>query len=276
MHNIPSYEISDRAPWRVDVAELWRYRHLVWLLAWRSIRIRYKQTVLGLLWAVVAPLAFTVIFFAFFRIVSVRPTGGLPQAPVMFLGLILWQLFSRGLTEASVSLTNNSGLITKVYFPRLALPLAAVVSSLADFAITLVLLAALLLWYAVPLSPHVLLAPLFVLHMLALTLGCGLWLAAIDGFFRDLRHAIPLLLQLGMLVSPVVYVTSSLVPEKLRTLYDLNPLVAPLEGFRWSLLVGAEPPEAAMIVKSVAITIVLLFTGMVFFNRVERSVIDRV
>jgi lipopolysaccharide transport system permease protein len=199
----------------------------------------------------------------------------LPLAPTIFCGLILWQFFSRALTDASTSLSSNANLITKVYFPRMVLPLAAIVASLADLVISLIFLAALFVWFGLPVTPKMLCAPVFILQTFVLVLGFGLWFAAIDGLFRDMRHAMPLLLQLGMLVSPVVYVTS-LIPAKLKIIYELNPIVAPLEGFRWSMIAGAPAPDLGMLGKSLLIMVVLLVTGNIFFSRVERLVIDSI
>jgi lipopolysaccharide transport system permease protein len=262
--------------WAIDLAEIWEYRALAVLLAWRSIRIRYKQTVLGLLWAVIAPVAFTAIFVLFFSLTPIRPSNNLPYVPAAFSGMILWQFFSRGVTDAGVSLTANANLITKVYFPRVILPLAAAISSLAELLITLVLLFGLLLWYRVSTGLQLLLAPLFVLQVFVLVVGFGFWLSAIDGLFRDLRHALPLVLQLGILVSPVAYTTNALVPLKWRWIYQLNPMVAPLEGFRWATLSGAPGISLTEIGISVAITLTVLISGAVFFARVERKIIDLV
>lgn len=260
----------------LDLAELWHYRHLIWLLAWRNIRVRYKQTALGLLWAILAPVAFTLIFVAFFRIVPIKATEDLPYVPTAFAGLVLWQFFSRALTEAGSSLTGNANLITKVYFPRLVLPLAGVVSALADFLVSFVLLGLLLALYGLAPPTRVVLVPAFTALTAVFVLALGLWLAAIDGLYRDVRHAVPLLLQLGMLVSPVAYTTTALVPERWRGLYELNPMVGLLEGFRWALLQGTAPLGVEAVVKSIVITVVLLVGGLMFFAAVERTVVDRV
>ena len=272
----PVHVIAARRRWMMDLSELWEFRHLVMLLALRSIRVRYKQTILGVLWAVISPIAFTAIFVLFFQLVPVRPTSDLPYVPTVFAGMILWQFFSRGLTEAGVVLTANANLITKVYFPRMALPLSAVVASLADLLINLALLAVLLVWYGIVPTAKILLAPLFVGQVFVLVLACGIWMSAIDGLFRDFRHALPLVLQLGMFVSPVAYTTAALVPEKWHWLYSLNPMVFPLEGFRWSLLPGAASLDLATLAINIAVTLSLLVTGVLFFSRVERLIVDHV
>jgi lipopolysaccharide transport system permease protein len=246
------------------------------LLAWRHIRARYKQTVLGLLWAVIVPVAFTVIFVIFFRLVPAQPTGSLPYVPSVFSGMIIWQLFSRGVAEGATSLTANASLITKVYFPRIVLPLAAVLSAVFDVLVSFVLLAGVLVWFQSPLQPQMLLAPLFVFQVILIVISFSLWLSAIDGVFRDLRHALPLILQLGMFVSPVAYTTAAIVPQKWTWLYEYNPLVGPLDGFRWALLQGAPMVSASAEIKSLVITTGLLVVGLWFFARMERTIVDRV
>jgi lipopolysaccharide transport system permease protein len=270
------YEIrSDTRP-SFQVGELWSYRHLLFLLAWRHIRVRYKQTVFGLLWAVIVPVAFTAIFVLFFGFISVRATGGAPYVPSAFAGLVLWQLFMRGISEASTSLSGNAALITKVYFPRTILPLAAIVSALFDTLISCLLLAVVLLWYGALSWERAIFAPLFMLQMLFIVVAVGFWLSAIDGLFRDLRHALPLVLQLGMFVSPVAYSSSALIPDKWRRIYDLNPLVAPLDGFRWALVTGTSPLNLESLIISLGITTALLISGAIFFAYMERAIVDRV
>jgi len=275
-HGTPVFEVRAGALARIRVRELWDHRHLVLLFAWRHIRIRYKQTVLGIGWAVLAPVAYTLIFLLLFRLVPVAPTGDLPLVPAIFAGTILWQFFSRGLTDAGTSLTANANLITKVYFPRLVLPASAVLASLFDLAVSSTLLALVLLFYGVAPGWSVLAAPLCVLHVFLLALGLSLWLAAIDGLYRDLRHAVPLLLQLAMFVSPVGYTTAGLVPAAWRWLFELNPIVAPIEGLRFALIPGAPAPSAMIVGQSVALTLVLLVAGALFFARTEQTVVDRV
>jgi lipopolysaccharide transport system permease protein len=275
-HGRYAYDIGPDTLRGLHLGDLWHYRHLAWLLAWRNVRVRYKQTLLGMAWGVLAPVAYTLIFVLLFRLVPVKAAGELPYVPAVFTGMVLWQLVSRGLADAGTSLTSNANLITKVYFPRLVLPLASVLSGLADFLVALVLLALVLAWYGIVPPASVVAAPLFILLAVLVTIGGSLWLSATDGLFRDVRHAVPLLLQLGMFASPVAYTTSAIVPEHWRWLYELNPVVACLEGFRWSLLPGATPPSFAMLAKAAFVTVVLLVGGLLFFARVERTVVDRV
>jgi lipopolysaccharide transport system permease protein len=272
----PVFEISSSVLHAFRLSELWQYRHLATLIAKRHIRARYKQTAFGVLWAIIVPVAFTSIFVIFFRLVQVQAAGSVPYVPAAFAGMVLWQLFARGVSEGATSLTSNASLITKVYFPRVVLPLAAVLSALFDFMISFVLLAGILFWFRLPLHEHMLLAPLFVLQMALLVLAFSLWLSAIDGIIRDLRHALPLVLQLGMFVSPVAYTSSAIVPEKWRWLYELNPLVGPLDGFRWSLLQGAPAMTWSAEVQSLIFTLCLLVSGLVFFARMERTIVDSI
>lgn len=259
-----------------NLTELWLYRHLVVLLAWRNIRVRYKQTLLGVAWALLGPVGFTLTFMLLFRLVPIKASGDLPYVPATLAGMILWQFFSRSLIEAGSSLTNNANLITKVYFPRVVLPLASIIACFADFMVSLVLLMAVMAWYAVLPGTEIMAAPFFLLLTVLLAIGLSLWLSAIDGLYRDIRHAIPLLLQFGMFASPVAYTTSAIVPPTWRWLYDLNPMAGLIEGFRWALLPGSTAPHTETLLSSLAITVVLLLTGALFFARMERTIVDRV
>jgi lipopolysaccharide transport system permease protein len=258
-----------------DLGELWRYRHLVLLLALRNLRARYKQTALGFLWAILAPVGFTIIFVIFFRIVPVNAAGSVPYVPTVFAGLVVWQFFNRALVDGGSSLTANSNLITKVYFPILALPISSLLAALCDFLVSCVILAILVVAYGLWPGARLIAAPLVVAYLFILGLGFSLWLSAIDGLWRDLRHALPLLLQLGMFVSPVAYVTGALVPERWRNLYEWNPIVAPIEAFRWAVL-GGEAPSGAALLKSGIVVAALLITGTIFFVRIQRTIVDRI
>jgi lipopolysaccharide transport system permease protein len=258
-----------------DLGELWRYRHLVLLLALRNLRARYKQTVLGFLWAILAPVGFTVIFVIFFRIVPVNAVGVIPSVPAIFAGMVVWQFFSRALMDGGSSLTANGNLISKVYFPRLALPISTLLAALCDFLVSCLILAILVVAYGTWPGARLFAAPFVIAYLFILGLGFSLWLSAIDGLWRDLRHALPLLLQLGMFVSPVAYVTGALVPEKWRGVYEWNPIVAPIEAFRWAVL-GGEAPSGAALLKSAVLVVTLLVTGTIFFVRIQRTIVDRI
>jgi lipopolysaccharide transport system permease protein len=258
-----------------DLSELWRYRHLVLLLALRNLRARYKQTALGFLWAILAHVGFTTIFVIFFRIVPVNAAGSIPYVPTVFAGMVVWQFFNRALVDGGSSLTANSNLITKVYFPRLALPISALLAALCDFLVSCVILSFLVVAYGLWPGPRLIAAPFVVAYLFILGLGFSLWLSAIDGLWRDLRHALPLLLQLGMFVSPVAYITGALVPEKWRNLYEWNPMVAPIEAFRWAVL-GGQAPSGEALLKSGLVVATLLISGTIFFVRIQRTIVDRI
>jgi lipopolysaccharide transport system permease protein len=270
------FVVDGRMRGTLGFAELWRYRHLVVLMAYRNVRVRYKQALLGFLWAVLVPVAFALIFFFFFRLAPVNVSGNLPYLPVAFIGMIIWQFFSRVVQEGGTSLAANAQIIGKVYFPRSVLPLSCVLAALFDLAISFVTFFILLLLSEVPIGASVVLAPLFVLWIAGLAYGLSLILASVDAIFRDLRHAMPILLQLGMLASPVAYMTSALVPPRWLWLYELNPLVAPLEWLRHVLLPGAPAVDLFVSLKSLVITLLVLILGSFLFSRVERTVVDRV
>src|SRR5206468_3926410 len=217
-------------------ADLWRFRELLLILAWRDISVRYKQTVIGVAWAIVRPfltmLVFTIIFG---RVAGLPSDAGTPYALMVFAGMLPWSLFSNALGEASNSLIGNERLISKVYFPRLIIPVATVVTAFVDFLISFALLLALMVYYRFVPGWHILLLPLFILMALLASLGPGLWVTALNVKYRDFRYVIPFLVQFGLYVSPVGF-SSTVVPEKWRLLYSLNPLVGVIDGFRWSIL----------------------------------------
>ncbi len=258
----------------LDLMELWRYRELLCFLALRDITVRYKQTALGVAWAVIQPLFTMVVFTIFFGKLAKMPSDGLPYPLFTLVALLPWQLFAYALTQSSNSLVAEQRLITKVYFPRLIVPLASVLSGLADFAIAFVLVLGMMLCYTVPLSWNLLAVPLLVLFALATALAVGLWLSALNVQFRDVRYTLPFLTQFWMFLTPVAY-PSSLVPVAYRPLYGLNPMAGVVEGFRWALLGQGEPPTNLIFV-SVATVLVLLLGGMYYFRRLERTFADLV
>lgn len=268
--------IDNRAKWWPDSQELWASRNIIYMWAKRNIKARYKQAALGVLWAVLTPVAFTLAFVWFFHAAAANASGGLPAVPSALAGLILWQFFSRGLLDGASSLAGNANIISKVYFPRIVLPLAAVASALFDFCVSLLLLVAIFVYYSVPVGPQLLVMPVFIAWVATIVLALSLWLSSIDAYFRDVRHALPILLQIGMLLTPAAYVSSSLIPKEWLWVYSLNPLVGPIEGFRWATIVGAPFPSSVALVSSLCFTTVGLITGLVFFSITERSVVDRV
>jgi lipopolysaccharide transport system permease protein len=256
----------------LNLAELWEYRELLYFLTWRDIKVRYKQTVLGAAWAVIQPLGMMLVFTIFFgRLVGV-PSDGLPYPIFAYTALLPWQLFSRALTDASTSLVVNERLITKVYFPRLLIPVSAVLASLVDFAIAFVLLLGMMVFYGIVPTGSVLMLPLFVLLALMTALGIGFWLSALNAQYRDVRYTLPFLTQFWLFATPVVY-PASLVPEQWRLLYGLNPMTGVVEGFRWALLGRTGAPDA-MLAVSATVVLGVFIGGLYYFNRVDETLAD--
>jgi lipopolysaccharide transport system permease protein len=260
---------TERNYWR----DLFRYRELFYFLAWRDILVRYKQTVIGILWAVLRPFLTMVVFVLIFSKIAKLPSGGLPYPVMVFAGMLPWQLFSTSLSEGSNSLITNANLISKVYFPRLIVPTSAVVVSFADFAVSAVLLGLLMIYYGVWPGLSLLVIPVFILVGLGASIGAGLWLAALNVEYRDFRYVVPFFVQFGLYVSPVGF-TSAIVPEKWRLLYSLNPMVAVIDGFRWSISGG----RSAMFLPGLGIgcmvTLMLFLSGIWYFRRMERTFAD--
>jgi len=262
-------------------SQYWRdllgYRELFYFLAWRDILVRYKQTVIGILWAVLRPLLTLLIFVFIFGRVAKLPAQGMPYPVMVFAGLLPWQLFSTSLTECSTSLITNSNLISKVYFPRLIVPASAVIVSFVDFAISFGLLALLMISYHVWPTWHLLALPFFTLLALIASTGAGLWLAALNVEYRDFRYVVPFFVQLGVYVSPVGF-SSSLVRDKLGetvfVLYSLNPVVGVVDGFRWAISGGRSPIFLPGLIASFVVMSLLLVSGVWYFRRMERTFAD--
>jgi lipopolysaccharide transport system permease protein len=265
--------IRPSSGWRsLELAELWRYRELLFFLAMRDIKVRYKQTALGVAWAVLQPLASMVVFTIFFGNLAGVKSDGIAYPLFALVGLLPWQLFAYALTQSSNSLVAEQRLITKVYFPRLLVPIASVISGLADFAVAFVLVLGMMFFYRVPVGVTLLAVPPLVLFAVITALTVGLWLSALNVQYRDVRYMVPFLTQFWMFVTPVVY-PSSLVPEGWRTIYGLNPLAGVVEGFRWALLGTPEPPLGMMAVSAGTVA-VLLVGGLYYFRRLERTFAD--
>jgi len=256
----------------LKLKELWDYRELLYFLIWRDIKIRYKQTVLGAAWAILQPLLTMIVFTIFFGRLAGVPSDGIPYPVFSFAALLPWQLFARALTESSNSLVGNQGLITKVYFPRLVIPMSAVLAGLVDFAISFVVLLIMMVYYGIIPNIHILTLPLFLLLAIATALAVGLWLSALNVIYRDVRHTIPFLVQFWLFLTPIAYPTS-LVPEQWRTLYGLNPMVGVVEGFRWALL-GTEGGVGPVVLASALVVAVLLVGGLFYFRRMEKTFAD--
>ena len=251
--------------------DLWEYRDLLLFLAWRDISVRYKQTVLGAAWAIIQPFFSMVIFSIFFGSLAQISSDGVPYPVFSFAALLPWTFFANALSESSNSLVGNANLLSKVYFPRLVIPLASTLGGLADFGIAFIVLVLMMVVFGIVPTAAVLLLPLFLLLALVTALGVGLWLSALNVQYRDIRYMVPFLVQALMFASPVVY-SSTLLEEPWRTLYGINPMVGVIEGFRWALL-GTTPPGPMLLFSAVA-ALLLLVSGAMYFRRMEKTFAD--
>jgi homopolymeric O-antigen transport system permease protein len=270
---VPTVVIAPSEGWRIsDLREVWAYRELLYFLAWKDLKLRYKQTVLGAGWAVLQPFSTMVVFTVFFGRLGGLPSDGLPYPVFTYAALLPWMLFAHILTQGSQGVVTHQDLVTKVYFPRLLVVLAPVGVALVDFAIAFTVLLVMMLWYGLPFGPAVLAVPLFVALAIVAGVTISVWLAAANVRYRDVRHALPFLTSLWLFASPVAY-PASLVPEHWRWLYGLNPMAGVIEGFRWALLGGSGMP-LPLVTASSAVTLMLLLGGLVYFARVERTFAD--
>lgn len=256
----------------LDLRAIWEYRELLYFLTWRDIKVRYKQTVLGVAWAVLQPFMMMVVFTIFFGRLAGVPSDGFPYPIFAFCALLPWQLFAHALTESSNSVVANERLITKIYFPRLVIPLSAALSGLVDFVFAFFVLLGMMFYYGVVPGVALWALPFFVLLAVTTALAVGLWLSALNVQYRDVRYTIPFITQLWLFISPVAY-PSSIVPEPWRLVYSLNPMVGVIEGFRWALLGRAEP-LGAIGVASAGIAVLLFVSGLFYFRRMERAFAD--
>jgi lipopolysaccharide transport system permease protein len=254
--------------------DIWRYRELFYFLAWRDVLVRYKQTAIGIAWAVVRPLLTTLVFtFVFSRMAKLSAPGDVPYALLVMVAMLPWQFFSTSLSETSNSLITNSNLISKIYFPRLIVPASAVISSFIDFVITLAMLGAMMVWYRFVPDWRILACPLFFILAIGASFGAGLWLCALNVEYRDFRYIVPFIVQFGLYVSPVGF-SSGKIPEKWRLLYSLNPMVGVIEGFRWSLLRGKSDLDGLVIATSILVSLLFILTGTWYFRKMERTFAD--
>jgi len=254
--------------------DLWRYRELFYILSWRDIKVRYKQTVLGVAWSIIRPVLTTLIFtFIFNRVANLSSHGGTPYALMVFAGMLPWQFFSNALSESSASLVGNANLITKVYFPRMIIPASSVITSLVDLGISFGIMLIMFLWYGYMPSWHIIFLPLFILLAFTCAFGIGLYLTAVNVKYRDFRYIIPFIVQFGLYISPVGF-NSFLISEKYRIWYSLNPMVGVIDGFRWCLL--GDPMHWRSFIVSVVITISFLLVGIHYFRKMERSFADNI
>lgn len=260
----------------LQLRTLWQYRELLYFLVWRDLKVRYKQTALGVLWVVLQPVISMVIYSVLFgRLLSV-PTGGIPYPIFVFAALLPWNYFAGSITKSSTSLVINSNLITKVYFPRILVPMSGVLSGLSDFFISFLFLAVLMIYYQIQLTPNILFLPGFLFLAIITALGTGLWLSALNVRFRDVNYLIPFLVQVWMYATPVIY-GSSLIPEQYRFILGLNPMTSVVEGFRWCLLgplYESEQLQGSMFILSIIISFVLMISGLIFFRKTEKTFAD--
>jgi lipopolysaccharide transport system permease protein len=262
--------LTEKNYWR----DLWRFRELFYFLAWRDVLVRYKQTAIGIAWAILRPFLTMAIFtLVFGRIANLPSEGAAPYALMVFAGMLPWQFFSTALTESSTSLVVNANLVSKVYFPRLIVPSGSIIVSFADFLVTFVLLLGMMAWYQYVPSWHLLALPLFVILAVCLSLGAGVWLCAVTVRYRDMKFVVPFVSQFGLYVSPVGF-SSAVVPEQWRLLYSLNPLVGVIDGFRWAVLRGDTPLYWPSLASAVAWTVVLGVFGLRYFRKTEKSFAD--
>jgi lipopolysaccharide transport system permease protein len=260
---------AEKQYWR----DLWRYRELLYFLAWRDILVRYKQTVVGVAWSLIRPLLTMVVFTVVFGKLAKMPSEGVPYPLLVMTGMLPWQFFSTSLSESGNSLVNNTGLITKVYFPRMVVPASSVITSLVDLVISCALLGGMFVWYRFSPGSHLWFLPFFLLLAFAAACGVGLWIAALMAQYRDFRFIVPFVVQFGLYVSPVGF-SSSIVPGKWRLLYGLNPMVGIIDGFRWSLLQGNPTLDWTSQWMSIASTALLIVSGIWYFRKTERTLAD--
>jgi lipopolysaccharide transport system permease protein len=272
---LPHIRIEPSKGWiSLGLKDLWQYRELLFFLTWRDIKVRYKQTTLGAAWAVIQPLFTMLVFTLFFGRLAKVPSDGIPYPLFSYTALLPWQLFAYALTESSNSVVANERLITKVYFPRLVVPLASILAGLVDFAIAFALLIGMMVWYGVKPTWAVFTLPFFVIFTMATALGVGLWLSALNVQYRDVRYTLTFIVQFWLIASPVAY-SSTLVPARWRPFYGLNPMAGVIEGFRWALLGKAQSPGAILWV-SVVVVGVILVGGLYYYRRMEKTFADMV
>jgi lipopolysaccharide transport system permease protein len=259
---------------RLNLRDVWAYRELLYFLVWRDVKVRYKQTALGATWAILQPVMTMVVFSVFFGRLAKVPSDGIPYPVFAFAALVPWQLFAFALSESSNSLVGSQNLITKVYFPRLVIPISSVLAGLVDFGISFAVLLGLMWYYGITPTAAVVFLPLFIVLAITTALAVGLWLSSLNVKYRDVRYTIPFLTQFWMFATPVAY-PSSLVPGKWHTLYGLNPMAGVVEAFRWALLGRAESPGPLLAVSVIAV-LGLLVTGLLYFRKMETTFADLV
>ncbi|QXP84575.1 ABC transporter permease [Methylococcus sp. Mc7] len=256
---------SERHYWR----DLWRYRELFYFLAWRDILVRYKQTAIGLAWALVRPLFTIIVFTLIFGRLARLPSDGVPYAALVLVGMIPWQFFASAVNEANLGLANKENIITKVYFPRIIIPISGVIVNLVELAIGLAMLAVLLAWQQVAVTLNMLFLPLILLLALLLTFGCAVWVSALSVRFRDFRQVVPFALQMGLYISPIAY-SAAIIPERWRVWYALNPFTGIIEGLRWSVFANSPTPPVQELAISLGLATLATASGIAYFRSIEK------
>jgi lipopolysaccharide transport system permease protein len=264
---VPSQGMLD-----LHLGDIWTYRELLYFFVWRDVKVRYKQTAIGAAWAVLQPFMTMLVFSLFFGRLAKIPTGGLPYAVFYYCALLPWTYFASALQNATNVVVDQQRVITKIYFPRMVLPISCVLSGLVDFAIAFVMVGVLMAYYHIAPTLAVLFLPVFLLLAVLTALGVGLWLSALNAIYRDVRYVVPFLVQFWMFASPVAY-PSSLIPPRWRWLYGLNPMAGVIEGFRWALTGQGRPPDL-MLLASAGMVLVMLIGGLIYFNKMESTIVD--
>lgn len=255
------------------VIDVWHFRGLLVFLSWKDILVRYKQTVIGLAWSLLRPLITMVIFTVIFSKIANLPSSGAPYPVFVFVALLPWQFFSNSISDSSNSLLSNGGMISKIYFPRIIIPISAIIVNILDFIIMALLLLLLMLWYKVQIQLSILFLPLFTIMVIAIALGSGLWFSALGIKYRDFKYIVPFLMQMGLYLSPVGF-SSAIVPEKWIFIYSLNPMVGVIDGFRWSIFGGNFPLYLPGFFLSIFITLLVLTSGLFYFIKAEKTFAD--
>ena len=270
---VPRIRLKPSNGWRaLNLREFWQYRELLYFLSWRDIKVRYKQTALGALWAILQPFLTMLVFSLFFGNLAKMPSDGIPYPIFAFSALVPWTFFSNGLTQSGNSLIQSAGMLKKVYFPRLIVPISSILSGVVDFLFAFLVLIGLMFWYGIVPTANVVWLPFLLLLAFGTALGVGLWLSAMNVQFRDVRYTIPFLAQFWLFATPIAY-PSSLLSEPWRTIYGINPMVGVVEGFRWALLGTATAPGPLIIVSALTM-LTILITGMFYFRRMESTFAD--
>lgn len=271
--DVPVIDIRPSEGWiSLGLGELWKYRELLFFLVWRDIKVRYKQTILGVSWAIIQPLLTMVVFSLFFGRLAKVPSDDLPYPIFSYAALVPWTFFATGLGQAANTLVQNSAMVKKIYFPRLTMPIAAVLAGVVDFILAFSVLLIMMVIYDIYPTINVLWLPLFFLLALITCLGAGFWLAAMNVQFRDIRYVVPFLVQLWLFITPIAY-SSNLLDEPWRTVYGINPMAGVVEGFRWALL-GTDTAPGPIVAVSSTVAVVLLISGAFYFRRMERTFAD--